>query len=82
MRQFLYVLSFIVLPLLNGCNDQSIERDHPNEDGCVIREAEDSSPYRSIEFDCPPGVWERILARHLAFHPPETLTVESWNKKD
>lgn len=82
MHRSLCVLSFIVLPLLNGCNDQPIETDHPNVQDCIIREVEDGSPYRSIEFDCPPGVWERIIAMHLAFHPPETLTVESWNEKD
>ncbi|KKW32741.1 MAG: hypothetical protein UY76_C0018G0004 [Candidatus Uhrbacteria bacterium GW2011_GWA2_52_8d] len=83
MRQFFFVLLLAVLPLLNSSgDDQPIETAHPNEQGCVIREIEDGSRYHSVEFDCPPGVWEQIIAMHLAFHPPETLTVELWNEKD
>jgi hypothetical protein len=75
MRQFLYVLSLAILMLHNSCdNNQPAQAAPTNTWGCTMREVEDD--IYSVEFDCPPGVWEQSMAMHRIFHPPELFIVE------
>ena len=74
MRQFLYILSLITLPLENGCGNDQPQAAPLNTWGCTMREVEDD--IYAVEFDCPPGVWEKSMAMHRFFHPPEPFIVE------
>lgn len=78
MRRFLHVLPFIsiIFLLMGNCdNDQPVETSPLDSWPCTSTLV-DHETYSEIIFNCPPGVWERMMAWHLAFHPSEELIVD------
>lgn len=76
MYRFLHVLLFVITIFLTSCGDKPSAEPLPtNEWGCSSTTVKHET-YSEIIFDCPPSVWERMMAWHLAFHPSENLIVD------